>query len=318
VGGGAVRLLESVGPLVAVKPADHLRFGGRRGRGRIAFFPVGWGGPDSGGVLWPAVRRCSPRPGYHGCAGPGAMMTVRARAAGVLIAVVLAAAAAGCTGDVQQVPASSAPAPATPGTSKGRCHRRVEPAQAVWRIERRGAISCWPRWWPRINPGARPRWPSTVRSCGPVPAAWPTWSRKTPLTTATRFDIASVSKQFTATAILLLSFDGALTPAGPGVPVRARAARVGGSGHPGPVDPPHQRHPRLRPAVHDLRDQLPDADHPTGRDPGDRRHDRTHAPPGATFEYSNSNYVLLAEVAAAASGTSLPDLLRRRVFDPLG
>jgi len=118
-GGGVVRLLESVGPLVAVKPADHLRFGGRRGRGRIAFFPVGWGGPDSGGVLWPAVRRCSPRPGYHGCAGPGAMMTVRARAAGVLIAVVLAAAAAGCTGDVQQVPASSAPAPATPGTSKG-------------------------------------------------------------------------------------------------------------------------------------------------------------------------------------------------------
>ena len=43
-----------------------------------------------------------------------------------------------------------------------------------------------------------------------------------------------------------------------------------------------------------------------------------NAPPGATFEYSNSNYVLLAEVAAAASGTSLPDLLRRRVFDPLG
>ena len=32
----------------------------------------------------------------------------------------------------------------------------------------------------------------------------------TPLTTATRFDIASVSKQFTATAVLLLSFDGAL------------------------------------------------------------------------------------------------------------
>ena len=32
----------------------------------------------------------------------------------------------------------------------------------------------------------------------------------TPLTTATRFDIASVSKQFTATAVLLLSFDGPL------------------------------------------------------------------------------------------------------------
>ena len=36
-----VRGLEPVGVLlVAVKPADHLRFGDRRDRGRIAFFPV--------------------------------------------------------------------------------------------------------------------------------------------------------------------------------------------------------------------------------------------------------------------------------------
>ena len=43
-----------------------------------------------------------------------------------------------------------------------------------------------------------------------------------------------------------------------------------------------------------------------------------NATPGEVFEYSNSNYVLLAEVAAAASGTPLPDLLKQRVFDPLG
>ena len=42
--------------------------------------------------------------------------------------------------------------------------------------------------------------------------------QNTPLTTDTRFDIASVSKQFTATAMLLLSFDGALVPAGPACP----------------------------------------------------------------------------------------------------
>ena len=35
--------------------------------------------------------------------------------------------------------------------------------------------------------------------------------QNTPLTTDTKFDIASVSKQFTATAVLLLSFDGALS-----------------------------------------------------------------------------------------------------------
>lgn len=41
-------------------------------------------------------------------------------------------------------------------------------------------------------------------------------------------------------------------------------------------------------------------------------------PPGEVFAYSNVGYVLLAEVLEAVTGTSLPELARRQVLDPLG
>jgi CubicO group peptidase (beta-lactamase class C family) len=40
--------------------------------------------------------------------------------------------------------------------------------------------------------------------------------------------------------------------------------------------------------------------------------------PGTQVEYSNSNYVLLAEIASAACGTGFGQCLRQRIFEPLG
>ena len=40
--------------------------------------------------------------------------------------------------------------------------------------------------------------------------------------------------------------------------------------------------------------------------------------PGSRYGYSNRGYLLLAEVVAAASGTTLADLARERIFEPLG
>ena len=40
--------------------------------------------------------------------------------------------------------------------------------------------------------------------------------------------------------------------------------------------------------------------------------------PGSRYGYSNRGYLLLAEVVAAASGSSLADLARERIFEPLG
>ena len=40
--------------------------------------------------------------------------------------------------------------------------------------------------------------------------------------------------------------------------------------------------------------------------------------PGTQVEYSNSNYVLLAEIASSACGTGFGQCLRQRIFQPLG
>ena len=40
--------------------------------------------------------------------------------------------------------------------------------------------------------------------------------------------------------------------------------------------------------------------------------------PGTRYGYSNRGYLLLAEVVAAASGATLADLARERIFEPLG
>jgi D-alanyl-D-alanine carboxypeptidase len=46
-------------------------------------------------------------------------------------------------------------------------------------------------------------------------------------------------------------------------------------------------------------------------------HDR-YGPPGSTFHYSNVNYLLLGQALETSTGTPLPELVRRRIAEPLG
>lgn len=137
-----------------------------------------------------------------------------------------------------------------------------------------------------------------------------------PVTIETRFDMASVSKQFTATAILMLQRDGALSL---GDPVSAYVDGLPRWGSTVTLDA--LMHHTAR--VPDYWTVLDDdgigfsdaADHATILQ-AIRRLPRLTA--GSGYEYSNSNYVLLAEVVARVSGMPLPQFLDERIFGPLG
>ena len=132
---------------------------------------------------------------------------------------------------------------------------------------------------------------------------------------ATNYRLASVSKQFTAAAILLLAQDGKLS-----------------------IDDPVKRWlPSLPPAsdaitlrhllthasgLLDYEDLMIEPYTGQIRDAGVlallEREDRLQFPAGSAYRYSNSGYALLALVVERASGMSFPDFLRSRIFLPLG
>ena len=138
---------------------------------------------------------------------------------------------------------------------------------------------------------------------------------RTPVTPETNFRLASLSKQFTATAIMLLVADGklryddSLTTLVPGLPHWADGVTV--------------RHllnhtsglPDYEEFVPDSQTaQVHDADVPAlvARASGPK------FAPGTRYDYSNSGYVMLALVVEHASGTRFADFLRDRIFAPLG
>lgn len=138
-----------------------------------------------------------------------------------------------------------------------------------------------------------------------------------PLDTGTIFDIASTSKQFTALLVLLLAKDHALTLQD------SLASHVVGL-------PAWANDVTLEQLVHH-RSGIPDyTDLLTKRGvtltASSTQQDALAAiaaatltfTPGSKFAYSNSNYVLLAEVVRAATGKPLPVVLDERVFHPLG
>lgn len=140
-----------------------------------------------------------------------------------------------------------------------------------------------------------------------------------PNTPQTIFEVGSVSKQFTAAAVLLLAQEGKLAlddnvrrwvPEFPdyGTPITLRhllnhtsgirdwgaLASIGG----------WPRGSRVYTHAHVLQILV--------------RQAGLNNPPGAEYIYSNSNYNLLAIIAERVSGQSLPEFTRARFFEPLG
>ena len=132
------------------------------------------------------------------------------------------------------------------------------------------------------------------------------------------FYVGSIAKQFVAACVALLERDGALEL---GDPVTRYVPRLPAWGervtirhlihHTGGV----RERQRTGPGVPidgvppwgnaDLLDEL-------------RRVAELDFEPGSRYGYSNRGYLLLAEVVAAASGETLTDLARERIFEPLG
>lgn len=135
------------------------------------------------------------------------------------------------------------------------------------------------------------------------------------LTPETRLDLASLSKQFTATAILLLRRDGLLSLADP---IATHVADLPAWGETVTLD-------QLLHHTGRVREYWPvlEADGLTLADPvGQAEIVRAIArqrdlEPGEGYLYSNSGYVLLAEVVQRVSGLTLPEFLAERVFRPL-
>jgi CubicO group peptidase (beta-lactamase class C family) len=132
---------------------------------------------------------------------------------------------------------------------------------------------------------------------------------------STDYRLASVSKQFTAAAVLLLQQDGKLSV----------------------EDPARKWLPELPPAAEaitlrhllthtsglvDYEDLMGEDWQGQIRDAGVlellSKENRLYFPPGSAYRYSNSAYALLSLVVERASGMAYPDFLQARIFGPLG
>jgi CubicO group peptidase (beta-lactamase class C family) len=141
------------------------------------------------------------------------------------------------------------------------------------------------------------------------------------ITPATNFRLASVSKQFTAMAVMLLVHDGKLryddrltdifpdfAEYGKAITVRHLLQHTSG------LKDYEDLMPAADPKVPVEQIQIQDAGvlDLLKRDTG------TKFAPGTKWDYSNSGYVLLGLIVQKVSGRPFPDFLRERIFAPLG
>ncbi len=139
-----------------------------------------------------------------------------------------------------------------------------------------------------------------------------------PISTSSIFDIASVSKQFTATAIALLEIDGLLQ-----IDDDVRKWIPELKVYEEPITIRH-----LLNHTSGIRDylslmNLADIDFNNVFTEFDAvnlitRQDALNFPPGDRFLYSNSGYLLAAHIVRRVTGQSLRNFLEEKVFDPLG
>jgi len=151
---------------------------------------------------------------------------------------------------------------------------------------------------------------------------------KTPITAETAFDLASLTKQFTAAAILVLVQQGKLSLSDPlakwcrefsgdatGITIRQLLNHTSGL----------QDYVGLFVAKRGDFDAQPswtepEEDEPTSADALRliASQDALEFTPGSKFEYSNSGYVVLGQIVERASGMRLAEFLDREVFKKLG
>jgi len=140
---------------------------------------------------------------------------------------------------------------------------------------------------------------------------------KTAITPDAVFDIGSVSKQFTAAAVLLLQDAGRLRLQDPladylsSFPPWSETTTLDHLMHHTSGIPAYE--PLLQDQGFELTDRTTQAQ--TVEVLGAVR--KLEFTPGSDWAYSNSNYVLLGEVVRRVSGQTLPQYLKVNVFDPL-
>ncbi|HVL38749.1 MAG TPA: serine hydrolase domain-containing protein [Fimbriimonadaceae bacterium] len=151
-----------------------------------------------------------------------------------------------------------------------------------------------------------------------------------PIDPDTTFDLASVSKQFTAASVLILaqrgrlSLDDPLTKFFPTFPAWGKKVTVRHllnhtSGLPDYMEM-FVKSGKLKFSAPRPSSTPPDVYEPQGKDVVTllATADGPEFEPGAKFEYSNSGYAVLAQIAEKASGQRLAEFMRANIFRPLG
>ena len=134
-------------------------------------------------------------------------------------------------------------------------------------------------------------------------------------TPATNYRLASMSKQFTSAAVLLLAEEGRLSIDDP---IRRWLPTL-----PDAADGMIVRHLLTHTSgLIDYEDVIPQEQSLQLRDADVLRllqgKNRRHFQPGAQYRYSNSGYALLALIVERASAERYAEFLRKRIFRPLG